>query len=203
MTLSQFLAFSFGMLVLAIVPGPGVATVVSRTLGSGRLAGLAVIAGLVVGDIIFMGLAIAGLSAVAATMAPLFHAVKYAGAAYLIWLGYGLLIGGARQPPVAPVAVANRWREAGIGLLVTLGNPKPILFYGALMPTFFDMTAVGLRQFGLLAGIVAVVSYVVLGCYALAADRTRRLLWSSRAERRIKRATGLMLIGSGVLVASR
>ena len=97
----------------------------------------------------------------------------------------------------------STWREASIGLLVTLGNPKPILFYGALMPTFVDITKVGVGEVGVLVTIVVIVSYMVLGSYAYLAHRARTLLTSRSAVSRLNKATGSMLIGSGIMVATR
>jgi threonine/homoserine/homoserine lactone efflux protein len=203
MTLSSALFFTMGMVLLAISPGAGVAVVVSRTLGSGLYAGLCVMTGLIVGDLIFLGLAIVGLSAMASLMAPVFQFAKYAGGAYLIWLGYRTFT--AAGAPIGPPTESARaaWREAGIGLSVTLGNPKPILFYGALMPTFIDVTKVGAGDYLILALIVAIVAYVVLGGYALAANKARCFMASARATRRLNQTTGAMLVGSGVLAAAR
>lgn len=203
MTLPSVLAFTIGMVLLAIAPGAGVATVVSRTLGSGLRAGFAVMTGLIIGDMIFMGLAILGLSAIATTLGPLFQIVKYAGAAYLIWLGVQAFRHADRAVALEAAAAGAPWRDAAIGLLVTLGNPKPILFYGALMPTFFDVTTIGVGDYLILASISAAVTGVVLGGCAVLAHRARRFVASRRAARRLNQATGVTLLGSGVLVATR
>ena len=185
------------------MPGPGLAIVVSRALGSGRQAGLAVIAGLVVADVIFMGIAFVGLLAIAAAMGPMFQLVKYAGAAYLIWRGYQLIISEAGELSVEADRYGNLWKDAGLGLLATLGNPKAILFFGSLMPTFIDMTVVAAADFLILAGIVAGVSFLVYGCCVILADRTRHLLASARAAKYLRKVTGSIFVGSGVLVATR
>jgi threonine/homoserine/homoserine lactone efflux protein len=203
MTLATAIAFAIAMFFLAIVPGPGVAAIVSRTLGSGMNAGLAVITGLAVGDTVFLVLAIGGLSAVASVIGPLFQAVKYVGAAYLIWLGYKALTAKAAPIDIAPATTMSPWRETSIGLLVTLGNPKPILFYGALMPTFVDITKVGVGDVGVLVTIVVTVSYIVLGGYAYLAHRARTLLTSRSAVGRLNKVTGGLLIGSAIMVATR
>ncbi len=203
MTLETAVAFAIAMLVWATLPGPGLAVVVSRALGSGRKAGFAVVTGLVMADFIFLGIAFIGLLAIAATMGPMFQAVKYAGAAYLIWRGYRAFVGA--EDPVAVEAEAGGalWRDIGLGLLATLGNPKAILFFGAILPTFVDMTRVGFGDFLVLAGIVAAVSYFIYGGCIILADRTRRLMASTKAARRLRQATGTILIGSGIVVATR
>jgi threonine/homoserine/homoserine lactone efflux protein len=206
MTLDTIAAFSLTFLLLALAPGAGLAMVLSRTLASGMAAGFAVTTGLILGDFVFMGLAMVGLSALATAAGPLFVVVKYIAAAYLIWLGVRSFMDAAK--PVELLAQQNQvpralWREVGMGLLVTLGNPKPLLFYGALLPTFLDMRTVGLADYGVLCAIVVGISYAVYGGYMLLVARARRLMMSSRAVKRLNQATGTMFIGSGVLVATR
>ncbi len=203
MTLEATAAFAAAFFLLALSPGPGLAAILSRALGSGLPAGLAVMAGLVVGDAIFLAIAMIGLSAIATTIGPLFQIVKYVGAAYLIWLGVQALRAATRPIDIAARPPAALWKDVGLGLVVTLGNPKPILFYGALLPTFLDLSTVTIRDFAVLMTIVVVVSLVVYSGYMLLLERARRLLASTRALQRLNQATGVMLIGSGVAVAAR
>ena len=152
MTWEIAVVFALGMFVWATLPGPGLAVVVSRTLGAGPKAGFAVVTGMVIADFIFLGIAFIGLLAIATTMGPMFQIVKYAGAAYLVWRGYRAFVGA--EHPMAVEAGANGavWRDIGLGLLATLGNPKAILFFGAILPTFAGMTRVGFGDFLVLAG---------------------------------------------------
>ena len=203
MAFESLLAFAVGMTLLSLSPGPGLAAILSRTWTSGLGAGFAVTAGLVVGDFLFLGIAAIGLTAIATTLGPLFQIVKYAGALYLIWLGVKLILAASKplaleaSPPVHP------GRDVGMGLLVTLGNPKPILFYSALLPTFLDVTAIGIGDFLLLGAVVVVVSFTVYGGYMVLAERSRRMLASTAMVRRLNQATGAVLVGSGLVVASR
>jgi threonine/homoserine/homoserine lactone efflux protein len=203
MTFESAIAFAVGIFFLALSPGPGLATILSRALASGPAAGLAVTAGLVLADFVFMAVAMAGLTAAAAALGPLFQVVKYAGAAYLVWLGYRAFRSSAAPLVVAPRSGRGIIKDVGLGFLVTLGNPKAILFYSALLPTFLDMTQIRFADFLILAGIVVVVSYVVYGAYILVAERSRRLLSSGAASRFFNRMTGSILIGAGVAVATR
>ncbi len=203
MTLEYAVAFAIAMFLWAILPGPGLAAVVSRALGSGPKAGIAVIAGLIIADVIFMGIAIVGLLAIATTMGPLFQFVKYAGAAYLVWRGYRAFVSAERPTIVEARASDVLWRDIGLGLLVTLGNPKAILFYGALLPAFLDMTKIGFADFLVLTGIVVGISALVYGGYMILADRARRLMASTKAIKRLRQATGTILIGTGIVVATR
>jgi threonine/homoserine/homoserine lactone efflux protein len=203
MSSASLLAFALGMFLLALAPGPGVAAVVARSINAGVLAALAVITGLVIGDTVFMSLALTGLSAAANMFRPAFQVIKYLGALYLIWLGYKALTAQPRELVVEDKRSVSALREMALGLVVTLGNPKPILFYGALMPTFLDMNTIRLTDGVVLAAVVAIVSYVVLGGYALVADRSRRLLTSAKAVKRLSQSTGVVMIGAGITVATR
>jgi threonine/homoserine/homoserine lactone efflux protein len=202
-TLESAIAFAVGMFFLALSPGPGLATIVSRALASGPVAGLAVTAGLVLADFAFMAVAMVGLTAAATALGPLFQIVKYAGAAYLLWLGYRAFRSSAGPLIVAPKSGKGFIKDIGLGFLVTLGNPKAILFYSALLPTFLDMTRIHVEDFLILAVIVVVVSYLVYGGYIFLAERSRRLLSSTSASRIFNRLSGSILIGAGVAVASR
>jgi threonine/homoserine/homoserine lactone efflux protein len=203
MTLQIAVAFAVAMFLWALLPGPGLAAVVSRALGSGTKAGFAVIAGLAVADVIFMGIAIVGLLAIATALGPMFRVVKYAGAAYLIWRGYRAIVEAGKPMAVETDADGLLWRDISLGLLITLGNPKAILFYGAILPAFVDMTQVGFVDFLILAGIVAGTSCLVYGGCIILAERTRRLMASTKAVKRLKQVTGTILIGSGIVVATR
>ena len=203
MSLDSAIAFAIGMLFLALSPGPGLATIVSRGLASGPIAGLAVTGGLVLADFFFMGVAMVGLTAIATAMGPFFQLVKYAGAGYLAWLGYKAFRSSASPLVVVPRSGQGLVKDVGLGFLVTLGNPKAILFYSALLPTFLDMTRIRFADFLILAAIVVAVSYVVYGGYIFLAQPGRRLLSSRAASRLFNRLTGSALIGAGVAVATR
>jgi threonine/homoserine/homoserine lactone efflux protein len=203
MTYEMTAAFAAAFFLLALSPGPGLAAILSRALGGGFLAGLAVTGGLVIGDAVFLGAALIGLSAIANTLGPMFAVVKYAGAFYLIWLGIQALRSAGEPVNVAAQASGSLWKDIGLGLMVTLGNPKPILFYGALLPTFLDLSTVSIADFAVLMAVVVCVSALVYSGYMLMIERARRLIASTNAAQRLNQATGVMLIGSGLVVASR
>jgi threonine/homoserine/homoserine lactone efflux protein len=196
-------AFAAAFFLLAVSPGPGLAAILSRSLGGGLLAGLAVTAGLVIGDAVFLGAAMIGLSAIATAMGPLFAVVKYAGAAYLIWLGVQAFRAANKPVEFQAQTAGTLWKDVALGLMVTLGNPKPILFYGALLPTFLDLSRATVSDFMIMMTVVFSVSFVVYSGYMLMIDRARRLIASTRTVQRLNQATGVMLIGSGVAIASR
>lgn len=197
------LAFAGMFLLLALAPGAGLAMILSRALGSGMAAGFAVTTGLILGDFVFLGLAATGLVAMATVLGPLFELIKYAGAAYLFWLGYRALTDATQAIKVTAQAGRGLWSDLGLGLLVTMGNPKPLLFYSALLPNFLDIGSVAGHDYALLGTIVVVISYAVYGGYMLLVARAKQLLQSAKGMKRINQATGIVFIGSGIAVATR
>ena len=207
MSLETLLAFTLAMFLLSVTPGPGFLMVVGRALVDGFKAGLAAIAGLVLGDLLFLLLAILGMSALAAVLGEFFLAVKILGAAYLIWLGVKTWRSRPRLPQMAAPEGARtpmpHHRSALLGFVVTLANPKVILFYGALVPTFVDVTALTPADVVILAAIVAAMLFLVVGFYAWLAARAGRVVRSERALVWLNRLTGGLLVGAGIAVATR
>lgn len=207
MSLETLLAFTLAMFLLSVTPGPGFLMVVARALADGFKAGLAAIAGLVLGDLLFLLLAILGMSALAAVLGEFFLAVKILGAAYLIWLGVKTWRSRPRLPQMAEPEAAGRsmphWRSALLGFFVTLGNPKVILFYGALVPTFVDVTALTAADVAAMVLVVAAMLFLVVGFYAWLAARAGRMVRSERAVSWLNRLTGGVLVGAGIAVATR
>lgn len=203
MSLESTLAFTAAFFLLAASPGPGLVAILSRTLSGGISAGFAVTAGLVLGDAVFMLVAMVGLSAVAAVLGPFFELIKYCGSAYLIYLGIRTLMAPNAHVSLEVMTPTPLYRDFGLGLFVTLGNPKPILFYGALLPSFLDINTATAKDFVLMMGIVTIVSLLVYGVYMKLTLRSRQLLVSNRLKSRFQKATGVVLIGAGVAVSVR
>ena len=209
LSIESFLAFVVAMFMLSLTPGPGFLAVIARCLTGGLAAGLATITGLVIGDILFLILAILSLSALALVLGEFFLVVKLLGAAYLIWLGFGLWRRQAGLPEMARAGdrrdqrLTSLSRSFGIGFVVTIANPKTILFYSALVPTFIDVGRLNVADVALLSTVVAVVSYLVLGGYGLMALHAGRALKNRHAWRWLNRLTGGLLMGAGVAVATR
>ena len=204
MGVETLVAFIAAMMVLSLTPGPGCFAVVARALSDGFGSGLAAVLGLVLGDILYLVLAVLGLSALAMLMGELFLVVKILGAAYLIWLGVRCWRGPVR--PGEPRSLSDRrglWRSFGLGFLVTLGNVKVVLFYVAFVPTFVDIAALSAWDVVVLCALVALVLFLVLGGYAFLAARAGGLFRSERALRRLNRISGGLLMGAGVAVATR
>ncbi|WP_333825059.1 LysE family translocator [Pinisolibacter sp.] len=202
---ATLLAFTVALTIAAIVPGPGMTALVARALAVGFWGTMPMVLGLIMGDMIFLTCAALGLAALAATFSTVFTVVKFAGAAYLIWLAWQLWT----ATPHADVVEASRrpehsaWRVALAGLTLTLGNPKTIVFYMALLPTVVDLAALTPLGFVEMAVIVFLDLLVVGAAYAAMAARARRFFRDPKARRLLDRTAGTMMAGAAVAVAAR
>jgi threonine/homoserine/homoserine lactone efflux protein len=204
LTLYSTIGFSLAMLVLAASPGPGVFATVARAIASGFRPALAVICGIVLGDILFLMLAVFGLSMIAQALGDLFFVVKICGGAYLIFLGIKIWM---REPELASTengrSSGSGWGNFVSGLIITLSNPKVILFYCGFLPTFLDLSVLTLSDLALVVSIVTIVLACVLSTYALLASRARRMFTNKKAARRLNRTAGGVMIATGVVIATR
>ena len=202
MDITTLLAFAAAFFVFAASPGPDNMTIVARTISSGAASGIAYGAGTVVGILIFLVLATFGLSIVAAKMAVVMTVLRYGGAAYLIWMGIRLWT----AIPVVPASqpVSNRrglLATFATGIALNLGNPKMPLFYVALLPNVVG-ASLNTSDLGVLAAVILIVEAVVIGGHVLLAGRARGLLRTPAIVRRVNRAAGGVMIGSGVAVVA-
>jgi threonine/homoserine/homoserine lactone efflux protein len=204
MTLSSLLLFVAVYFVAVATPGPGVAALVARVLAHGLRGVAPFIAGYFVGDMIWLTFAAAGLAVIAKTFAGVFVAIKFLGAAYLLYLAWRMATAPAIAGAAAPATeAACSWRAFVSSLSLTLGNPKVMVFFLSIMPLVVDLrtlTALALFELGLVCGIVI---FATLALYALAANRARGLLRSTRAMRFLNRGAASLMAGAAVAVATR
>jgi threonine/homoserine/homoserine lactone efflux protein len=204
MDIAALLIFTGALLVGAVSPGPGVVALVARVIGSGRVGVVPFIAGLILGDLLWLAAAILGLAVVARTFHEAFVVVKFGGAAYLLYLAYRMWTAPAEAAIIA--GTPRRDRNSGLflaGLSVTLGNPKVAGFYLALLPNLIDLGRVDLLGYVEMAGLCVAVLTVVFGGYALAAARARDLFSSPHAVRLFNRTGGTLMAGAAIAVASK
>ena len=204
MTIYSAVGFFVAVLILAASPGPGVFATVARALASGFRPALGLICGIVLGDIIFLLFAAFGLSMVARVLGNLFFIVKICGGAYLIWLGIKIWL---KDPePLSDASDSNnrsRWGNFVSGLVITLSNPKVILFYCGFLPTFLDLSTLTVVDLAIVVGIITMVLVGVLGTYAYLASRARKIFTRKRSVRRLNRAAGSVMVAAGVTIAVR
>jgi threonine/homoserine/homoserine lactone efflux protein len=202
-TFPSLFVFAVAYLAVLILPGPGVTALVARVLVRGPKGSVAFIGGFVCGALVWFTIAAAGLAALASAFATLFVAIRYAGAAYLLYLAWKLWNAPAKSADAVDAAPDGRWRLFLTGLAINLGNPKVIVFFLALLPTVVNLEALTLFGFAELAVLIIVIASSVLTVYALAAARARRVFASPRAIRLMNRGSGVAMAGAAAAVAAR
>ena len=198
---SAFLVLEFA---LCVVPGPAVLYTIATTMRGRARAGLAAAAGIATGNTIYFGLSAAGVIALLLASYAAFTAVKFAGVAYLAYLGVRSLLAKPREfdAVATPDSVWPDRTRAFSGAVVTqLANPKAIVFFVAVVPQFVDPRAALPLQIVTLAVVSAAVELTVLGCYVVLADRIRRLPSAYRARLWIERAGGGVLLAVAARIA--
>jgi threonine/homoserine/homoserine lactone efflux protein len=204
MTLPDFLTYAVALAIAAAIPGPGVIAIVARALGAGLRPTLPMLFGLVLGDVIYLAAAILGLAYVASTFGTLFIVIKYTGAAYLVWMAIGFWRAGVTAETIDAKSDGDEALAGFVaGLLVTLGNPKTMVFYLALLPTLIDMTAVTVADFTILIAVTFLVLVAVMVPYAGLAGRARIFLRTPRALKALNRFAATCLGGAAVAIAAR
>ncbi|WP_414585083.1 LysE family translocator [Scytonema sp. PCC 10023] len=202
MTFGTIVALFSAMVVLASIPSVSVLAVSTRSATSGFIHGVFTTIGIVVGDIIFIIIAIWGLSLLAETMGSLFVLIKYLGGAYLMLLGIGLCRSKSQEVETQEVIETSLLSSFLTGLFITLGDQKATLFYLGFFPAFLDLSKVSYFDTSIIIAITTVaVSGVKLG-YAFMADRAR-LLISSKTRKGINIAAGCVMIAVGVFLVTK
>jgi len=197
--LSAFLAASF---ILAVTPGPGVFYIVTRSVMQGRRHGIASVLGVALGNLGNAVGASIGLAALFALSTLAFTIVKYAGAAYLIYLGIQALRAPLAQPSEVRPAPAPLSRIFRDGFVVALLNPKTAIFFAAFLPQFMSAGATPIVQSIALGSLFVAIAAVTDTCYALAAGAVAPLLARARGVRSLGRyLTGSAFISLGVFTA--
>lgn len=200
----DFLVFVGALSVAAISPGPGLAAIVAMVLARGAKSTLWFCAGIILGDLVWLSLSLGGLAVVARQIPMLFVLIKWIGVVYLVWLAWAAWhadtpAGDGR----AATPERSRLARGLAGLAVTMGNPKAMLFYIALLPNLISAERLNPETVAPLYLAVIVVLSVVFAIYAAAAETARRTMKSARAVRHFNRASATALGGAAVWIASR
>ena len=204
MTLASLFLFASIYFVAVASPGPGLAAVVARGLAQGSRGAVPFIAGFVVGDLIWLTLATTGLALIAQTFEHVFTLIKYAGCAYLLYVAWTIWHAPvAAGDVVAEAAHATPVADFLGSLMLTLGNPKVIVFFMSLMPLVVDMNAITPLIYVELMAMAFLVLTPVLVTALLLADRARRVFTSEKALRRINRGTAGIMAGAAVAIAAK
>ena len=200
---SLLLTFILATAILMLIPGPNVALIVANSVAWGTRYGLLTVAGTAAAMVVQLGLTALGMSAALGALAAWFEWLRWLGVGYLLWIG-------ARQwraPPVDLTRVPAQRRSARAialrGFLVSLTNPKTLLFYGAFLPQFVSLDRPVLPQIAVLSGVFLVLAVLLDGGWAVVAGRARFLL-ASRGRLRNRLSGGLLMCaGVGLALARR
>jgi threonine/homoserine/homoserine lactone efflux protein len=201
---STFALFAAASLAFLAIPGPSVFYIVTRSLAQGRRAGVTSMLGVQAGGLVHVVAAAVGVSALIASSAAAFTLVKYAGAAYLVYLGVKrLLTAGENEAEPEPDDRATMTRLFWQGVVVNVLNPKTALFFLAFLPQFVDPDAGPVAPQMLVLGTLLVALGVVSdGTYAVvAAGAGRRLRDAAASRRALDRLSGAVFIGLGLVAA--
>jgi threonine/homoserine/homoserine lactone efflux protein len=200
MSLQVYLAFVAACIALALLPGPVVTLVIANGLRYGTRAALTNIAGVQAGLTIVIGIVAVGLTSLMATMGYWFDWVRFAGAAYLVWLGIKLIrfpVEGLTTDAPPPPPRGGFFLQ---GFVVLLSNPKVLVFFGAFIPQFMDMSRDHVSQVTLLGVTFMITGAITDSIYALLAGRARSF-FSARRTRLVSRISGGFMIGGGIWLA--
>jgi homoserine/homoserine lactone efflux protein len=199
MTLEIYLAYIAACFLIAVIPGPTVTVIIANSLAHGTRAGLLNVAGTQLGLGLMMAILVVGLSSVIAAMGWLFDWLRWAGAAYLVWIGWKLL----RSPDVLQEGNSVSIPRGGFllqGFLVLMANPKALLWFGAFIPQFVDPQGNYVAQIILLGVTAMAIALVSDGGYAVLTGRAGAIL-SRKRIRLVSRLSGTCLIGGGIWLA--
>jgi len=193
-------AFVVAVIVFLAIPGPGNLALITSTGKGGIRGGLGATFGIIAGDQVLMWAAVAGVAALLLAYPTAFHAVQWAGAAYLAWLGLKMLLAKPGSAPVLNIQPRHYFRQAA---LITLLNPKAIVFYMAFFPLFVDpATHPGVATFAAMAATIAALTFLYgLGAVLLTHFLAERMRANPLVGRILEKLAGAVLIGFGVKLA--
>jgi leucine efflux protein len=193
-------AFVAAIIIFLLIPGPGNLALITSTSKGGVAGGLAATMGVIAGDQVLMWAAVAGVAALLTAYPTAFHAVQWLGAAYLAWLGIKMLLAKPGAAPILNIEPRQYFKQAG---LITLLNPKAIVFYMAFFPLFVDPAKhQGMLTFGVMAATIAALTFaygliVVLLTHHLA----ERMRANPAISRVLEKLAGVFLLGFGIKLA--
>jgi threonine/homoserine/homoserine lactone efflux protein len=203
MDLVTLAAFTIAYAIAVLVPGPGVAAVVARALGGGFTSAVPMVLGILVGDLIYLVFALFGLAAIATWFGPVFVVVRWGGALYLLYIAWQFWTAKPGSEQIRAKSEST-WKTFLSGFALTMGNPKTIVFYLALLPTVIPLDQpITILGFTELVAIVVVVLLIIGLAYAGLAAAARDIFKSSKAIRRLNRTAGVMMASAAAFVVAR
>ncbi len=203
MELSSLLIFAGALFVAAGSPGPSIAALVARVLTGGWRSVLPFLAAMWIGEAIWLSLAVWGLAVLAESLHLVFTAIKYLGVAYLLYLAWRMWTAPVELREEALPRQKTAGRLFAAGMAVTLGNPKIMLFYLALLPSIIDLASVTLLGWAELTATMLIVLTVIDFAWAAAAAQARKALRSRRAVQAANRVSATVMAAAAAAIAAR
>lgn len=203
MTPSGFIAYSGALAIAAVIPGPQIFAIVARGFSRGYRSAVWMVAGMVMGDILYLAAVLGGLTFLAQTFSYVLIVIKWAGVVYLFWLAVQYWRVGT-EPDNYEFQVGDSGKAAFVsGILITLGNPKSVLFYISIMPSVIPVSTLTRRDGLILLAITGAILLAAQLPFAFAAARSRHLIESKRALRLLNRGASVSMAGAAVAIALR
>jgi threonine/homoserine/homoserine lactone efflux protein len=203
MTLTAFLAYCAAITFAAATPGPAMFTVIANGVSHGFVRAFLAGLGIAAGDAVLVTLALLGLVALVQTFEWVFLILKYAGAAYLMFLGIRMWRSASARSDGLQATQARLSRSFFLGISIALGNPKAILFHASIMPLMLDLSTMSFVEGLLVVAVVFGVNIITMGVYAVLAGRAASWFKTPRRMRLMNRFAGGAMIGTGALIAGR
>lgn len=196
-TITDIAAYALALGIAAAIPGPGITALVARSVGSGSRAGFALLGGIVLGDLLYLSFAVFGLALIAQSFNALFVIIRWASITYLLYLAWQFWH--AERHDMSNVNIRSKGLISVLlsGLALTIGNPKTIAFYLALLPLVLDLNSI--TAFNWAAVLIPVTVAVLMGVgsvYIVAAVAIRRVLAGARAQRHLHRTAAVAMAGA-------
>lgn len=195
--LSDITTYALALGIAAAIPGPGITALVARSVGSGSRAGFAMLTGIALGDLLYLSFAVFGLALIAQSFNALFVIIRWASIAYLLYLAWQFWHAERHDMNTGDIRGKNLGTIMISGLALTLGNPKTIAFYLALLPLVLDLNSVTVFNWAaVLVPVTVAVLLIVGSVYIVGAVAVRRLLASARAQRQLHRSAAVAMAGA-------
>jgi leucine efflux protein len=198
--ITNYSAFVIAFILLLLLPGPGNLALITSTSKGGIVGGLAATLGVIAGDQVLMWLAVAGVAALLGAYPAAFHAVQWLGAAYLVWLGVKLLLAKAGDKPILNIRPSHYFQQA---MMITLFNPKAIVFYMAFFPLFIDPAKhQGWVTYAVLSATIVSLTFLYgLIAVLLTHFMAEKIRSNPRVTSALQKFAGVFLVGFGVKLA--
>ncbi|NIF20440.1 LysE family translocator [Candidatus Pantoea multigeneris] len=201
---AQILSYVAALGLAAAIPGPGMTALVARSVSGGAITGFTMLAGLILGDLIYLSIAVFGLAVIAHSYTSVFTLINWAASLYLCFLAWQFWRYKPQAISIDQKATKQELASAWLsGLTITLGNPKTIAFYLAILPLVISLDQVSMQIWGgMLVPLTLLVLLVVGSAFILAALKIRRFLASAKAQQVLFRTAGaIMLLAAFGMVA--